>query len=302
MKKQSSSGHKLGQIIGDWYEEYFALPLLEKAAKELGLFLDCRFKKRECRGDKIIWADVDGNKVDYDFVMELGGTAKKHGIPVAFFETFWRRGARHSKDKARDDSGKLLPMKATYPTARVIGVISAGDFTAPAREYVLSRGIDLFYVEKQKILDAWSKHGMTIDYPDKTPETEKTKLSNKVILTLEKNPNLYKEVAKTLSKLCNKKAIDSYIHRLVGKIGAVPQKYSIQLQSKTKPIDFDGYTEVDLFLTKPEPSIKDFEQKQYYGYVVDFSDGDEFRREGLSWLELKEIHENLKALISKIEA
>jgi hypothetical protein len=52
------------------------------------------------RGDKFLWADEDENAVDYDFVMELKGSAERLGIPVAFFECFWRRGSRHSKDKA----------------------------------------------------------------------------------------------------------------------------------------------------------------------------------------------------------
>ncbi len=43
----ASSGHKLGQIIGDWYEEFFAYPILEKVANELGLFVDCRFNSKE---------------------------------------------------------------------------------------------------------------------------------------------------------------------------------------------------------------------------------------------------------------
>jgi hypothetical protein len=297
MKNQSSSGHKLGQIIGDWYEEFFALPILEKASEQLGLFLDCRFKKRACRSGKIIWQDLDGNKVDYDFVMELGGSDSKKGVPVAFFETFWRRGARHSKDKARDDSGKLLPMKATYPTARVLGVISAGDFTSPARELVISRGIDLFYVEKQKIVDAWAKCDLDIDYPDDSSESIKANVSMKIINELKKNPLLYQTIAAELLELCNQKAIDSYIHRLVGKIGAIPQKYSIQIQSKTKPIEFESHIEVDSFLQNKEPTISNYEKKQYYGYTVDFSDGDEFVRDGLSWQELIQLHNNLKQLV-----
>ena len=28
VNRNASSGHKLGQLIGDWYEEYFVLPLL----------------------------------------------------------------------------------------------------------------------------------------------------------------------------------------------------------------------------------------------------------------------------------
>ena len=56
---------------------------------------------------KIQWKDEDGNTVDFDFVLELDGTPDSVGVPVAFVECFWRRGSRHSKDKARDDSGKL---------------------------------------------------------------------------------------------------------------------------------------------------------------------------------------------------
>jgi len=301
MAKPASSGHKLGQVIGDWYEEYFAYPILKEVAKELGLYLDCRFKERNCRGEKIIWRDLDGNDVDYDFVMELGGTKNKLGSPVAFFETFWRRGSRHSKDKARDDSGKLMPMKATYPTARILGVISAGDFTGPARELVQSRGIDLFYVEKQKILDAWSKHGLNIDYPDKSSEKVKSKVATPVIKALKKDPKLYRKIAKTLIKLANKKSIEAYGHRLIGKIGAIPQKYSIQLQSKAQPIRFNLYAEVDNFLSGDEPSIEDYEQTQFYGYKVDFSDGDEFLRDNLNWQELKEMHLSLKTLITAME-
>ena len=72
--KNASSGHKLGQLIGDWYEKYFVFPLLKKVANDLGLFVDSRFVKREVREGKILWDDLDGNSVDYDFVLELDGT------------------------------------------------------------------------------------------------------------------------------------------------------------------------------------------------------------------------------------
>ena len=300
-KKASSSGHKLGQIIGDWYEEYFAQPILQKVANELNLYLDCRFKNRNCRGEKIIFQDLDGNDVDYDFVMEIDGTDEGRGIPVAFFETFWRRGSRHSKDKARDDTGKLLPMKSTYPTARVLGLVSAGNFTGPARELVLSRGVDLFYVEKQKIVDAWAKHNIPIDYLDKSSEDEKSKLANNAIKAIKKDPEILSRIADTLVELIKPKAIESYSMRLIGKIGATPQSYSIQVQSKSKPIAFESSSEVDKFLSQDEPNIDDFEKIQYYGYQVDFTDGDEFFREDLSWEELKNLHEDLKKLVRKIE-
>ena len=62
MKKnsRSSSGHKLGQLVGDWFEEEVATYLLEQVALKLNLFLDHRFKVRSCRKRKIIWQDLDG--------------------------------------------------------------------------------------------------------------------------------------------------------------------------------------------------------------------------------------------------
>ena len=75
MAKRASSGHKLGQLVGDWFEQYFSLPLLSQVANELELYLDNRFVTRSLRGkEKIIWPDMDGNSVDYDFVLELGGS------------------------------------------------------------------------------------------------------------------------------------------------------------------------------------------------------------------------------------
>lgn len=293
----ASAGHKLGQIIGDWYEEYVALPVLQKIADDLGLFLDGRFKKRSCRGEKILWNDADNNTVDYDFVMELNGTDREKGIPVAFFETFWRRGSRHSKDKARDDSGKLLPMKQTFPTARVLGIIAAGDFTAPARELISSRLIDLFYIEKQHIISAWSKHEVKIDYPDISPEELKNNILQKVVQTINKKPSIKSDVAKTLFEIIQPVTIKSYELRLIGKLGAIPQKYSLYIQNKTRSIDFQSYSDVDIFLNQQEPNISDFEVIQLYAYQVDFSDGDVFVRDNLTWDELKSLHLNMKTLI-----
>jgi len=158
-KTTSSSGHKLGQLIGDWYEKNIAAVVFESVAEDLGLYLDHRFKERSCRGGKILWDDLEGNSVDYDFVIELGGNDSMHGVPIAFFETFWRRGARHSKDKARDDSGKLLPMRGTYPTARVLGIVSAGDFTNLRKSMFNLGGLIYFSFRKITLL----KRGLTVE-------------------------------------------------------------------------------------------------------------------------------------------
>ena len=149
----SSAGHKLGQIVGDWWETQVIYPLLKEVAAELGLYLDNRVVNRTCRADKVQWADVESNFVDYDFVLELGGNASTRGIPVAFLESFWRRGARHSKDKARDDTNKLLSMRETYPTARFLAIAACGEFTEPARDYVRSRNVELLFISKKSVND-----------------------------------------------------------------------------------------------------------------------------------------------------
>ncbi len=176
----ASSGHSLGQKVGDWLEEFFVLPLLKQVAQHLKLFLDNRFRARKARmGDKISWKDEDDNEVDYDFVMELDGTDDKIGIPVGFFECFWRRGKRHSKDKARDDSGKLMPMRDTYPTARFLGIVAGGDFTGPASTLAQSRRIDLFCVPKTKIISAFQggERGQTPIASSRSASTAMLKVS-----------------------------------------------------------------------------------------------------------------------------
>lgn len=42
-----SSGHKLGQLVGDWFQDYFVMPVLSEIAEKLGLYLDHRQRKRE---------------------------------------------------------------------------------------------------------------------------------------------------------------------------------------------------------------------------------------------------------------
>jgi len=299
----ASSGHKLGQVIGDWFEEYFALPILKDICTELNLFVDSRFIERSCRTtEKLLWTDSDGNTVDYDYVFELGGDENQIGIPVAFFETFWRRGARHSKDKARDDTGKLTPMKSTYPTARVLGILAAGDFTAPACELVRSRNVDLYYVEKSKILTAWRSCGLEVDYADRSSEATKAAIANRVCEALENHPQILADIATSLKELVGIRAITSYKQRIIGKLGATPQRYTIYVQRISTPISFASYLEFEEFLTGDEPLFSSIESEQSYRYEVAFGDGDIFEGDNLSWESLKQRHEELKRLILHMES
>ncbi len=295
----ASAGHQLGQIVGNWFEEHIALPLLDDVAGELDLYCDSRFKTRSCRGDKLIWPDADGNEVDYDFVYELEGNADTRGIPVAFFETFWRRGSRHSKDKARDDSGKLLGMRDAYATARLLGIVAAGDFTNPAKDLVRSRGISLFYTSKDKIVASWQDHGVGIDYPDKLPEEEKREIVSTARQQIEANPALLGQIATSVFERIGPTELRSFSQRVAGQIGATPQEYRVYIIDR-EALRFQTRDGIDSFLAGSEPeAISDPER--LYGYEVVFGDGDSFLRDDLHWDEVQALHSQLDRLVDHME-
>ncbi len=290
--KNASSGHKLGQQIGDWYEEYFVLPLLQRVGRSLDLFVDSRFVNRKAREGKRIWEDSDGNSVDYDYVLELGGSDNQLGVPVAFIECFWRRGARHSKDKARDDSGKLMPMRETYPTARFLGIVSAGDFTKPARELVRSREIDLFYVPKDKIVNAFDACGLTMDYPDKLPEDKKAAIAAKFVkhFTVSKR----KAVQQALIESVGPATIKSYVDRVRATLSALPQEIRFILRHDSMPIAFESVAAATDFLKSPNFNMTS--PIESYLYQVTYSDGSEFEKSADDLGDLKNLHEQIAIL------
>ena len=277
-KNRASSGHKLGQLIGDWFEEKVATYLLSRVADELNLFLDHRFIDRSCRNGKIIWEDLDCNRVDYDFVLELYGTDTNKGIPLAFFEIFWRRGARHSKDKARDDSGKLIPMRDTYPTARILGIISAGDFTKPAQELVQSRGIDLFYIPKANICQAWEDAGITMDYTDGASEAEKSNITTFAIekLTEKKKEEIFRNLLSNIGKA----VFTSYVQRIVAGIASIPIEYRITSIFRQEPVTFSTYEEAKNYLLEDKISAG-IMGNHLFRYEAVFSEGNIFERDNL---------------------
>lgn len=288
----ASSGHKLGQLIGDWFEEHFVFPLLQKVGNELNLFVDTRFVARSSRNSKIIWTDIDFNDVDYDAVLEINGTSTRQGIPVAFLECFWRRGSRHSKDKARDDSGKLMPMRETYPTARFLGIIAAGDFTVPARELIKSRDIDLFYVVKPKIIEAFANCGLIMDYDDRLEESEKSNIVDQFVRDFSDSKKI--EVKIELLKIIGKPTIDGYVDRVKSALSALPQEIRIILRKSSEPIIFESVEETSKFIEDPEFDIEVTEES--FIYEVTYSDGAEFVKEVDSLSELRDLHREIEIL------
>lgn len=109
-----SPSHKWGQIIGQEFLEVAMDPHLRTTATKHGLFLDLKGTRPARTGKKISWADLYGNTHDLDFVFERGGSPNKIGDPVAFIETAWRRYTKHSRNKAQEIQGAVLPLVTTH--------------------------------------------------------------------------------------------------------------------------------------------------------------------------------------------
>ncbi len=289
----SSAGHRLGQIIGDWWETRVVFPTLGSVATELELFLDNRLVQRTCRGGKLNWQDEDGNAVDYDFVLELDGSPAQKGLPVAFFESFWRSGARHSKDKARDDTNKLLPMRQTYATARFLAIAACGEFTEPARDYVLSRSVELLFVPKQNIVSAFSSAGLTVDYDDNLSEQRKKAL----VSQLERRfvGRLEDAVKDNLLDIIGGNTLSSFKSRVRGALTATPQEIKISALKLSEPQVFLTVDEASAFLSEPRFTYSD--TGEHYRYDVLYSDGSQFSRVLTSINQTRALHDSLSRLV-----
>src|SRR3990172_8567145 len=139
-----SPSHKFGQIIGDTLEEALEVPLRDFARKH-GLYLDTSHPRPAREGKKkVSWKDYKGNIHDLDFVFEQSGSEEEIGSPRAFIECAWRRYTKHSRNKAQEIHGAIIPLAETYADYHpFLGVVLAGVFTAGSIEQLKSNGFEV---------------------------------------------------------------------------------------------------------------------------------------------------------------
>lgn len=203
-----SLSHKFGQIIGDLLELAIE-PHLEKFAKNHRLFLDKKGERKARTGKKLSWTDGKENKHDLDFVLERGGTVNKTGIPVAFIEVAWRRYTKHSRNKAQEIQGAIIPLTEKYKNSSpFVGVVLAGEFTDGSLNQLKSHGFGVLYFPYTTVVKAFGKFGIDAASNESTSEKDfkkKIKSWNK----LQDKP----DVAKELLKL-NKKNVGEFLNSL----------------------------------------------------------------------------------------
>ncbi len=167
-----SPAHRFGQIIGDSLEAAVE-PLLADFANEHGLYLDKKGKRTCRRGAKASWTDLYNNTHDLDFVLERGGSDAKRGRPAAFIETAWRRYTKHSRNKAQEIQGAILPLLETYRRdAPFAGAILAGVFTEGALAQLKSLGFAVVYIPFEDVIQAFRHVGIDAHFGEATRDAD----------------------------------------------------------------------------------------------------------------------------------
>lgn len=147
-------------------------PILETVAGELGLYLDGKGERR-ARGSRrrVAWADAKGNTHELDYVLEAGGSDETIGSPRAFIEIAWRRYTRHSRNKAQEIQGAILPLAERFSDLHpFLGVVLGGVFTDGSLNQLRSHGFAVLYFPYESVVAAFAKAGMDAAFDEDTPD------------------------------------------------------------------------------------------------------------------------------------
>lgn len=116
--------------------------------------------------------DGKGNTHDLDYVFESGGTDEKIGSPRAFIEIAWRRYTKHSRNKAQEIQGAILPLAEHYAELRpFLGVVLGGVFTDGSLNQLRSHGFTVLYFPYQTIVAAFATVGIDATFDEDTPDS-----------------------------------------------------------------------------------------------------------------------------------
>lgn len=166
-----SPSHRFGQIIGEVLESAIR-PTLEAVAKDHGMYLDAK-RSRKARGGKstVAWVDGKGNAHDLDYVIEAGGTEDVIGAPKAFVEIAWRRYTKHSRNKAQEIQGAIIPLMERYSDSHpFLGVVLAGEFTNGSLNQLRSHGFHVVHFPYDSVVAAFVSVGIDAAFDEDTPD------------------------------------------------------------------------------------------------------------------------------------
>ncbi len=269
-----SPSHKFGQIIGEVLETSVE-PMLRALAIKHRLYLDTKGKRPARKGrKKIAWIDLYGNSHDLDFVFERGGTDQVNGRPVAFIEAAWRRYTKHSRNKAQEIQGAIMPLHATHwDCAPFIGVILAGEYTEGSLAQLRNLGFKILHFTYDKVIKVFDKYSIDASSDEDTPDEEfAKKVKSYEALTPELRKKLAADLAKSSAKAVHEftMALEQSITRTIQLVRILPlHGTATELGTVEEAIEFiSSYSEA----TAAASFVK-------YEIEIRFSNGDKIQAE-----------------------
>lgn len=219
-----SPAHKFGQIIGNLIEAVIE-PFLSNFAEEKHLYLDHQKKPRQSRkGKKVAWEDSYGNIHDLDYVLERDGSDTKTGIPVAFIEVAWRRYTKHSRNKAQEIQGAILPLAEKFQWSNpFLGAVLAGVFTEGSLEQLRSLGFQILYFPYETLIASFAKEGIDIAFDETTPDA----VFRKCVKNIEAASQRKMERIKNHLVVANQEALDQFMAALSERLSRMVERIVI---------------------------------------------------------------------------
>lgn len=169
----TSPSHKLGELIGDFFE-FAIIAYLAPIVRKEGYYLDYRHPRPARNNQReVIGIDHEGNKHKLDIVVEEGGTERRFGVPRAFIEMAWRRYKKHSKNKVQEIAGAIRPLVETYAKEMPFyAAVLAGEFTDNSLIQLKSQGFFVLYFTYEQICDLFATEGISLQWEEDTEDEE----------------------------------------------------------------------------------------------------------------------------------
>ena len=162
-------------MIGNFFETTMQAPI-EALCQKYQVYLDKIGSRKARASKKLSWEDIYGSTHDLDYVIERNGTDNQIGDPIAFIEVAWRRYTKHSKNKAQEIAGSVLPIAEKYKDyAPFKGAILSGIFTEPALQQLRAEGFQVLYIPYDNIVASFQKFEIDIAYDENTKEKDFSK-------------------------------------------------------------------------------------------------------------------------------
>lgn len=270
-----SPSHRFGQILGMLLEtivrEDILRPRLERYVESRGFYLDSQGARQARAGKAVAWEDKYGNQHNLDFVIEEGGSHDVRGRPLAFVEAAWRRYTKHSRNKAQEIQGALLPIVERHSaTAPFCGVVLAGEFTKASIAQLESQRIAVLYLPYTLVVSAFRQIGVDIAFDESTPDVKFDKASTVLNEMSVDQRRKLRDAILAASKL----EIEAFLLRLEGALNRYVKRvivlplFGFSMEFADVPMALDALKSVDDVLPGTLVRIE---------LRVEFSNGDEIR-------------------------